>query len=835
MEKDVACKRPPAIESKQSAKVIIYPATADSIDLPDFSFRRKSAADAFVPLHQFPEQTFQGLNPVITEKMQAIDDTRLKSLLEPFWPYAADADITLNITGRRTALLKITEDANNVTLEIHWNLLIPYFDHIKTLPIVHPEILDIFAAAVFHYTAIAMKNPRAAKSKFRNLIVAAYKTRPELLLASLDIFNKQNIYHIRPTRIWLNTISAANDRDRLQIDVSAVTAVPLVGERFLEEITSFIHKIVKNYAFRYVDYLWTQKYNLVFTGECGSEMVTFEGKDIVINVRPLLRQTDWKPAVYFSLGYAVILAILQSAGRNDKTENAYLAMMKTWNRYLSFDESGERQSVCELYKLPRLPEEEHCRNLLECTIGKKTKAFIDDFITFMRYSAKETFTEKMNVIGEARAGKDPGIYFEQLSDSVRNSNAALMRRNINYGKLIEVLRNDNIDHNKLAEFLRTGRLGSRSIVDVSEWILSRTLLYDVINLPKVFKNDYKMLLKVLTKVNKSLIVYVWTLGIDNDPRYEMVSAYIAKLMNDFFVFNRVKIYEIVADPVECLEAEAVTGYLLNWASLTLEERRSIIKKIVTGLPRNVVSHLDVRSADDVDNLIRIMSIRSSGIFGFYLHQAYRWGSTNDEITNKIRSHFPELLKNAQKATLPTETVRGGAMLLLLLAQIISDERDGFAKNISITEEERKVVLGLFKQCLSWDQRHFVMMVAGIAAGYMGCIDGWIMQQFDTLLARYDGGDRVMLRSVVQFDIENLIERALITAKEGEEFALLNKIRLLYWGVDPIISNQTEKVLIAMASRYGIPLAGSAIERKDIRGLVLNLSRRMKHGQRTHNV
>jgi len=230
-----------------------------------------------------------------------------------------------------------------------------------------------------------------------------------------------------------------------------------------------------------------------------------------------------------------------------------------------------------------------------------------------------------------------------------------------------------------------------------------------------------------------------------------------------------------------------------------------------------------------------MSIRSSGIFGFYLHQAYRWGSTNDEITNKIRSHFPELLKNAQKATLPTETVRGGAMLLLLLAQIISDERDGFAKNISITEEERKVVLGLFKQCLSWDQRHFVMMVAGIAAGYMGCIDGWIMQQFDTLLARYDGGDRVMLRSVVQFDIENLIERALITAKEGEEFALLNKIRLLYWGVDPIISNQTEKVLIAMASRYGIPLAGSAIERKDIRGLVLNLSRRMKHGQRTHNV
>jgi hypothetical protein len=40
----------------------------------------------------------------------------------------------------------------------------------------------------------------------------------------------------------------------------------------------------------------------------------------------------------------------------------------------------------------------------------------------------------------------------------------------------------------------------------------------------------------------------------------MVSAYISKVMHDIFVFDRVKIYEIVSDPVECLEAEAVTGY-----------------------------------------------------------------------------------------------------------------------------------------------------------------------------------------------------------------------------------------------------------------------------------
>jgi hypothetical protein len=77
-----------------------------------------------------------------------------------------------------------------------------------------------------------------------------------------------------------------------------------------------------------------------------------------------------------------------------------------------------------------------------------------------------------------------------------------------------------------------------------------------------------------------------------------------------------------------------------------------------------------------------------------------------------------------------------------------------------------------------------MMVAGMAAGYMGSIDGWVLQQFDRLLARYDGGDRVMLRSVVQFDVDNLIERALITAGDGDENSLLNKIQLLRFGSTP---------------------------------------------------
>ena len=819
-------QRTPAAHAK-SAQVVIYPAFADSVDLPDFSFRKNRDEDAFVLLPSTRQQSLLKINSIISDGLNVLDDLRLKTLLTPMWPEVADSNITIRIRGRHSAVLKITQDAKNVIIEAHWNLFVPYFDHIKTLPIVHPEILNIFTGAVFHYAALAMKHPKMAKNELRNLVIDAYRIQPELLLASLDIFNKQNIYHIHPIRIWLNTLSAANDRYRLQIDLSAMAAAPLVSPEFLEEVAGFIHKIVKNYAFRYVDYLWTQQYKITFGSQSGSGMVAFAGKDIIINIHPLIYQTNWKPAVYFSLGYTVILSILQSSGRDDRKENLCLAMMKTWNRYLSFDESIEQQSVCELYRLNELTEEEHCRSLLSCTIGEEIVELLDDFIVLMNYSSKETFAEKMNIIKESGAGKDTDAYFEHLASSVRNLNASLMKSNINYGKLIEVLRNDNIDHLQLAVFLRTGCLDNRSVVDVSEWILLRTLLYDLINLPKVFKNDYKMLLKVLTKVNKSLIVYVWTLGLDNDARYEMVSAYIAKLMNDIFVFNRVQIYDIVADPVECLEAEAVTGYLLNWAGHTQEERRSIIERIVSGLPRNVVLHLSVQTAGDVDNLISVMTIRTSGIFGFYLHRAYRWGSTRDELTERIRSYFPELLKHAQRAILPAETVRGGAMLLLLLAQIISDERDGFAGNIVISEEERQIVLGLFKECVNWDQRHFVMMVAGMAAGFMGSIDGWMLQQFDTLLARYDGGDRVMLRSVVQFDIENLIERTLITARDGEESAVLNKIQLLCFGVDPIVSNQAEKFLSALASRYGIQSPGVILKRKDIRELVLALSKRMK--------
>lgn len=808
-------------------KVIVYPAVADCVDLPDISFRKNRDEADFVLLTPVREQAnFRG-NATISDKIATLNNFRLKLLVAPLWPVIFDSNITLNIIGSRAALLKITQDGNNIIIEAHWNLFIPYFDRIKALPIVHREILDIFAGAVFTYAAIAMQHYRVAKNELRNIIIYNYRGNPERLLASLDIFNKPNLYHIRPTKIWQGRILAANDKYRLEIEISTATAVSFVNPEFVEEVVSFLHKVVKNYAFRYVDYLWTQHYRITFDMRSDVDMVTYDGRDIIINIERLTSRAEWKPGLYLGLGYAVMLVILQSAGTEDKKENVYLAMMKTWNRYLSLDEAIEQQCVSDLYGLTRLTKQEQCRCLSERLVGPKCTELVDDFLMLMTYSSKETFVDRLRVLNESRYGKNTGVYFEQLWNTVRNLNTSLMKDNINYSKLIEVLRNDNIDHLQLAEFLLTGRLDNRSVADVSEWQLLKTLIYDLINAPKVFRNDYKMLLKVLTKVNKSLIVYIWTLGLDNDARYEMVSAYIARLMIDIFVFNRVKIYEIVADPVECLEAEAVTGYLLNWASFTQEERRSIVGEMLSGLPRNVVAHLTVQTAADVDHLIHVMGIHTSGIFGFYLHQAYRWGSTQDQVTEKIRSYFPELLKQAQGAILPAKRVMGGPMLLLLLAQIISDVQDGFDGNTVITEEERRIVRDLISQCVDWDQKHFVIMVAGIAAGYMGSIDGWILQQFDSLLGRYDGGDRVVLRSVVQFDVENLIERTLLVAKDEEENALLNKIQRLRFGVDPVVSDQANKVLRAMACRYGVYLPEAVLKRRGIGELVMMLSRKIK--------
>ncbi len=826
MAKAVVHKRNPPQGSVKPTKVISYPADADGVDLPDLTFHKNKDEETFVRLTVPRQSSPLKINPIIRESVLALDDLKLKALLAPVFPMITASNITFKIVGHRGSLLKITQEMENVIVEAHWNLFIPYFEHVKALPIIHPEVLDIFARAVFRYMALAAKHPKVADNQPRSFVVEAYKAQPELLLASLDIFNKPSIYHIRPTRSWFNRISTVNDTYRFQIGVAAGAAAPSVSPEVLEEVTNFVHKVVKNYAFRYADYLWTQHYRIAFGSPSDAGMVAREGEDIVIYIDPLIDHASWKPALYLSLGYAIMLAILQSAGRDDKKEYIYLAVKKTWNRFLSFDESMERQSVREIYRLPQVTEAVQCRSLMECTIGNKNEELVDDFTMLMNYSSKDTILEKLVILNEIRNEKKTGSYFEQLSNSVRNINASLIRNNINYSKLIEILRNDNIDHLQLAEFLHTGQLGGVTVVDVSEWLLLRTLLYDLINAPKVFSNDYKMLLKVLTKVCKSLIVYIWKLGADNDARYEMVSAYIAKLMYDIFVFNRVKIYDIVADPVECLEAEAVTGYLLNWAGLTPEKRLSAIRTL-SGLSKNVIAHLSVQTADDVDRLLNVIRASNSGLIGFYLYQAYSWGSVQDELTDRIRSHLPELLTWAQAAMLPAKANMGGAMLLLLLAQILSDERDGFARNTVIADGQRQLVRDLIKQCVDWDQKHFVMMIAGIAAGYVGIIDGWILQQFDRLLGRYDGGDRVILRSVVQFDVENLIERTLRTAGDGDESALVDKMQLLRFGVDPIISNQANKYLRMLASRYGIHVSEIVLNRKNIGELLLTLSERMK--------
>jgi hypothetical protein len=826
MGRSAAFKRHSFPADARPSRIFTYPAVADRVGLPDLTFRKKRGESVPVPLFTTEKESFLKRNTRISDTVKELCDLKLTTLLALVWPEGAGPDITVNIIARRAAVLNIKHDGANVVVDAHWNLFIPYFYQIEELPIVHSEVLDMFAGAVFNYAATAIKHPEATRKELRSLVIDAYSDQPQFLLASLDIFNKPSIYHIHPARIWFTGFSTANDDRRLEIDDRASRDLP-VSPDFLEEVAAFVHQVVKNYAFRYVDYLWTQRYRISCAEGTDMNIVDREGNEIVINIRPLMGRAGWKPALYLSLGYAIMLTILKSSGGGNNDENIYLAVKKTWDRYASLDEYPERQSVREFCGLPELTNRGHIRRLLQCMTGKEVSGLMDDFMIFMDYSGKETLAERLKALRESQHESGTGVDYEQLSDAVRNLKMTLRRNNIGYSKLIGVLRDDNIDHQQLADLLLTGCLHNRRVVDVNEWLLLRTLLYDLINAPKVFKNDYKMLLKVLTKVNKGLIIYIWTLILNNDERCELVNGYIAKLITDIFVFDRVKVYEIASEPVECLEAEAVTGYLLNWAGLSLEEWRSIVGGALSRMPRSAVARLSVRTASDVDQLIRAMTIRSSGLIGFYLHQAYRWGSTHDELTGRIRSYFPELLNLAQKAMVPGKTIFGGAMLLLILAQIISDQHDGFAGNVEISQAERQTVLNLIEQCVDWNQSHFVIMVGGIAAGYTGSIDGWTLQRFDTLLGRYGGGDRVVLRSVVQFDVEILIERTLITARAGEESALVNKIQLLRLMVDPVISNRANKFLADIAARHGIKAPEDTLKKREVREFVLDLSRRMK--------
>ncbi|MEQ8212745.1 MAG: hypothetical protein ABRQ35_02495, partial [Smithellaceae bacterium] len=188
-------------------KVVIYPAVAGSVDLPDVSFGKREGEDNFVLLTPDQQQIILHRNQAIADRMNLLDDARLKTLLKPFWTDIADSNVTFNIVGRRAALARMSQDGKETIIDVHWNLFIPYFYQIKILPLVHPEILDIFAGTVFYFLALAIKHARVPRNELRSIVIDRYKVEPELLLASLDIFNKPNIYNIRPTRIWLERIS----------------------------------------------------------------------------------------------------------------------------------------------------------------------------------------------------------------------------------------------------------------------------------------------------------------------------------------------------------------------------------------------------------------------------------------------------------------------------------------------------------------------------------------------------------------------------------------------------------------------------------------------------
>jgi hypothetical protein len=227
----------------KKGRVTVYPAVADSVDLPDLTFLKNADGDAFVP--SAPVEGFlSGRSAAVAERVKSVDGPRLNVLLAPVLPECAGSTVTVTITGRRAPLARITRKGPVIAVEAHWNLFVPYFDHIKSLPVVHPEILDAFAMGVFLYMALTMKHGGTAGDGSRDRVIDAYREEPELLLASLDIFNKPTIYHIRPTRVWLSKVFAANDVYRLEIDVSDAADAPFVGPEFLDELAGFIHRVV---------------------------------------------------------------------------------------------------------------------------------------------------------------------------------------------------------------------------------------------------------------------------------------------------------------------------------------------------------------------------------------------------------------------------------------------------------------------------------------------------------------------------------------------------------------------------------------------------------------
>jgi hypothetical protein len=69
MDKAGALRKHSSAERGKSAKVIIYPAVADSVDLPDFSFFKSKGKDEFTLLTTGEQQSLFKNNATISNRL----------------------------------------------------------------------------------------------------------------------------------------------------------------------------------------------------------------------------------------------------------------------------------------------------------------------------------------------------------------------------------------------------------------------------------------------------------------------------------------------------------------------------------------------------------------------------------------------------------------------------------------------------------------------------------------------------------------------------------------------------------------------------------------------
>jgi hypothetical protein len=161
-------------ENEKNARIIFYPAVTDSVDLPDLLFFKSRTETEFSLLSTEEQPLLSGNDAILFDRLKTCAALRLKMLLTMMGSVCTESDMIINVIGRRAPLLKVRQNAHQVVADMHWNIITPYFSKITKLPVPHPEILDIFADAVFQYAAFAMKHSKTAKSALRNRVIDAW-------------------------------------------------------------------------------------------------------------------------------------------------------------------------------------------------------------------------------------------------------------------------------------------------------------------------------------------------------------------------------------------------------------------------------------------------------------------------------------------------------------------------------------------------------------------------------------------------------------------------------------------------------------------------------------